>query len=251
MHMHMRAQVRARMARVLRRGPRLQTKLGEVVYKGHYSYSLMLELQLGIRYTVGRGLWPRPSHGSSSAAAGLWGLSSVLAPWGSMSGGRRKEERRAQRQQLEAAQKQQQQQQSAQRGRHVRQLSDALTPEGVLRALEPADYKQERFVYFPSCGRCVLRGACVAVPWSGSGCAPAKATAPCSCCCLVHLCAPPTLQHTCAHTALPPLPPPATHTHAAPRRPHTPPRTLCGRTMRRACSGGCARQRASTRRTTC
>jgi hypothetical protein len=33
-----------------RRGPRLQTKLGQVVYKGHNSYQLMLDLQLGIRW---------------------------------------------------------------------------------------------------------------------------------------------------------------------------------------------------------
>eukprot|EP00775_Hariotina_reticulata_P005077 gene5077-5318_t len=50
--------VRQRVQRVLRRGPRMQKKMGEVVYKGHYSYSLMLELQLGISPTT-------PAHPST------------------------------------------------------------------------------------------------------------------------------------------------------------------------------------------
>ncbi len=57
-----RRRIRKGMRRVLmRREPRFQKKLGEVVYKGHYSYQLMLELQLGIRYCVGRTLRPRGS----------------------------------------------------------------------------------------------------------------------------------------------------------------------------------------------
>jgi hypothetical protein len=86
--------------RVLRRGPRLQKKLGEVVYKGHYSYSLMLELQLGIRYSVGRALRPRSNTprdmhcgssgggggGSGSLFAQSLGLSGSLRPWWTASG---------------------------------------------------------------------------------------------------------------------------------------------------------------------
>lgn len=48
----------ARVRRVLRRTPRLQKKMGELIYKGHHSHSLMLCLQLGIRYSSGRGLAP-------------------------------------------------------------------------------------------------------------------------------------------------------------------------------------------------
>lgn len=73
------SQVKRRMQKVLRRGPRLQKKLGEVVYKGHYSYNLMLELQLGIRYSVGRSLRPR-SFEKHSLIAQL----GVLRPWWSM-----------------------------------------------------------------------------------------------------------------------------------------------------------------------
>jgi hypothetical protein len=59
-------QVRRRVARVLGRGPRLQKKLGEVVYKGHDSYQLMVALQLGIRHTVGRIERPRTARDSGA-----------------------------------------------------------------------------------------------------------------------------------------------------------------------------------------
>jgi hypothetical protein len=42
----------------------MQKKLGEVVYKGHYSWELMIALQLGIRYSVGR-----PEHMSRPSTA--------------------------------------------------------------------------------------------------------------------------------------------------------------------------------------
>ncbi|KAL4451482.1 hypothetical protein ABPG75_007144 [Micractinium tetrahymenae] len=38
--------------RRLRRGRRRQVRMGETIYKGHRSYDLMLNLQLGIRYTI-------------------------------------------------------------------------------------------------------------------------------------------------------------------------------------------------------
>lgn len=38
--------------RRLRRQRRRQVRLGETIYKGHRSYDLMLNLQLGIRYTI-------------------------------------------------------------------------------------------------------------------------------------------------------------------------------------------------------
>jgi 1-phosphatidylinositol-4-phosphate 5-kinase len=38
--------------RRLRRMRRRQVRLGETIYKGHRSYDLMLNLQLGIRYTI-------------------------------------------------------------------------------------------------------------------------------------------------------------------------------------------------------
>lgn len=41
---------------ILRKPPRHQMKLGEVVYKGHNSYQLMLNLQLGIRWVAALGL---------------------------------------------------------------------------------------------------------------------------------------------------------------------------------------------------
>ena len=58
------------MARVLGRGPRLQKKMGEVVYKGHDSYQLMVALQLGIRHTVGRIERPRTARDSGAVDLG-------------------------------------------------------------------------------------------------------------------------------------------------------------------------------------
>lgn len=53
--------VAQRVKRLVRRNPRFQTKLGEVVYKGHHSFELMLSLQLGLRYSVGKMLRPSSS----------------------------------------------------------------------------------------------------------------------------------------------------------------------------------------------
>jgi 1-phosphatidylinositol-4-phosphate 5-kinase len=63
--------VRQRMRRALgRKGPRLQLKMGEVVYKGHYSYELMNQLQLGIRYSVGHTVARRPSVAAAPSSSG-------------------------------------------------------------------------------------------------------------------------------------------------------------------------------------
>jgi hypothetical protein len=128
-------QVRRHMQRVLRRGPRMQKKLGEVVYKGNPSYAIMANLQLGIRYSVGRGPWPPSQAGSW---LGLGGLGVGVAPWGS-SGGVHKEQH-VQPEQEKAG--------------HRRQLSDALSGNtgGVLTA---ADFEEKRTLYFPTYGRCV------------------------------------------------------------------------------------------------
>lgn len=218
---------------MLRRGPRLQKKLGEVVYKGHYSYSLMLELQLGIRYSVGRGLWPSTRSSTTNLRA-LAGFTGVLAPWaphgsGNGSGGGSKQQQQAQGQggfkMLQASSK----------GGHQRTASDALTAEGGLRQLEALDFKEERTVYFPSCGRCV-RGRL----WLGRS----PATTP---------------RHQCGSNGarrLTPaccvaLLPSASCTPTAPPRPLTPQPTSAGRTIARASSGGCGRQPASTTQTTC
>lgn len=193
-------QVRQRLnsvARVLRRGPRLQKKLGEVVYKGHFSYSLMLELQLGIRYSVGRGLWPRATHmgGSGSGLLSFAGFG-VLAPWASSMSGvlanknksKAKEEKRWMQQQEAERRRQrsssgasgggssggggredgQQQQQSQQRefGHVLAGVSDVLSEQ-----LERGDFKEERTVYFPSCGRCVApEGGGQACVWTRRAC---------------------------------------------------------------------------------
>jgi hypothetical protein len=45
--------VRRRVRKVLMREPRLQRRMGELIYKGHASHDLMLNLQLGIRYSAG------------------------------------------------------------------------------------------------------------------------------------------------------------------------------------------------------
>lgn len=37
-----------------KRGRQAATRQGETIFKGHRSYDLMLNLQLGIRYSVGR-----------------------------------------------------------------------------------------------------------------------------------------------------------------------------------------------------
>jgi hypothetical protein len=127
-------QVRRHMQRVLRRGPRMQKKMGEVVYKGNPSYAIMANLQLGIRYSVGRGPWPPSQAGSW---LGLGGLGVGVAPWGS-SGGAHKEHH-VQPEQEKAG--------------HRRQLSDALSGNtgGVLTA---ADFDEKRTLHFPTDGRC-------------------------------------------------------------------------------------------------
>lgn len=126
------------MQRVLRRGPRMQKKLGEVVYKGNPSYAIMANLQLGIRYSVGRGPWPPSQAGSW---LGLGGLGAAVAPWGSSGGGAHKESRL--------------QQQQDKAGGHRRQLSDALAGNAGGAPLTPADFEEKRTLYFPTDGRCV------------------------------------------------------------------------------------------------
>jgi hypothetical protein len=132
----------------------MQKKLGEVVYKGHYSYSLMLELQLGIRYSVGRVLRPRGSSAlSSSSAVSLlrnsFGLN-ALRPWWSMSagvrgvscvsGGHTKDEQDELRQQ--------------QRGSGETPVVMADEDAGELCA---QDFREKLAVFFPSSGRWVHR----------------------------------------------------------------------------------------------
>lgn len=130
------------MQRVLRRGPRMQKKMGEVVYKGNPSYAIMANLQLGIRYSVGRGPWP-PSH--TGSWLGLGGLGAAVAPWGSSGG--------AHKQPPPPQQPKQQQEAQGQAG-HRRQLSDALlgNPGSVLT---PADFQEKRTLFFPTDGRWV------------------------------------------------------------------------------------------------
>jgi hypothetical protein len=80
--------VRQRMRRALgRKGPRLQLKMGEVVYKGHYSYELMNQLQLGIRYSVGHTVARRPSVAAAGQLPGSGGGGGGGAPGGSGGGG--------------------------------------------------------------------------------------------------------------------------------------------------------------------
>ena len=120
-----------------RRGPRLQKKLGEVVYKGNPSYALMANLQLGIRYSVGRGPWPPATHSSS------WlGFASGFGGTGGSG-------------------QQQQQWEKGDKGGHRRQLSDALSGQSI--QLTPADYRDKRSLYFPTDGRWV----CVACVFFG------------------------------------------------------------------------------------
>jgi hypothetical protein len=130
-------QVRRHMQRVLRRGPRMQKKMGEVVYKGNPSYAIMANLQLGIRYSVGRGPWPTSHTGSW---LGLGGLGAAVAPWGS-SGGAHKQ----------AQQPKQQQEAQGQAG-HRRQLSDALSG-NTGSVLTPGDFQEKRTLFFPTNGR--------------------------------------------------------------------------------------------------
>ncbi|WIA13706.1 hypothetical protein OEZ85_007259 [Tetradesmus obliquus] len=145
--------VRRRVQRVLRRGPRMQKKLGEVVYKGHYSYSLMLELQLGIRYSVGRALRPRGASAQSGSSAVSLLRSSFalhgLRPWWSMSagvsgvscvsGGHTKED----------DQDEQQRQQQQQRGASEAAVMVADEDVGELCG---QDFREKAAVYFPSSG---------------------------------------------------------------------------------------------------
>lgn len=122
------------MQRVLRRGPRMQKKLGEVVYKGNPSYAIMANLQLGIRYSVGRGPWPPSQAGSW---LGLGGLGAAVAPWGSSGGGHGGKEQRQQAQ------------------GHRRQLSDALSGNIGGAPLTQVDFDEKRTLYFPTDGRWV------------------------------------------------------------------------------------------------
>lgn len=115
----------------------MQKKLGEVVYKGHYSYSLMLELQLGIRYSLGKALRPRVGSGGSatsllanSFAFGVlrpwWSVSAAIGNTSCVSGGHVKDGELRQRQFSEA------------------------TAEEKLVAL---DFREKLTVFFPSSGR--------------------------------------------------------------------------------------------------
>ncbi|KAF6257898.1 hypothetical protein COO60DRAFT_1175694 [Scenedesmus sp. NREL 46B-D3] len=143
--------VRQRVQRALRRGPRMQKKLGEVVYKGHYSYSLMLELQLGIRYSVGRALRPRGSSALSSSSAvsmlrtsfGLaalrprWSVGAAAGGVGCVFGGRTKDDVDEQRQQ--------------QQQRGARDTAVAAADEDVSE-LCAQDFEEKLAVFFPSSG---------------------------------------------------------------------------------------------------
>jgi hypothetical protein len=158
-------QVRRRVQRVLRRGPRMQKKLGEVVYKGHYSYSLMLELQLGIRYSVGRVLRPRGSSTLSSSSAvsllrtsfglqlhGLrprWSMSAAVHGVSCVSGGHTKDD-------ADEARQQQQPRQQQQRGAGDGAVVVADEDVGELCA---QDFQEKLAVFFPSSGRWVRRGS--------------------------------------------------------------------------------------------
>jgi hypothetical protein len=160
-------QVRRRVQRVLRRGPRMQKKLGEVVYKGHYSYSLMLELQLGIRYSVGRVLRPRGSSTLSSSSAvsllrtsfglqlhGLrpkWSMSAAVHGVSCVSGGHTKDDLDEARQQ----QQQQRQQQQVQRQQHAAGDGAVVMPDEDVGELCAQDFQEKLAVFFPSSGRWV------------------------------------------------------------------------------------------------
>jgi hypothetical protein len=117
----------------------MQKKMGEVVYKGHYSYSLMLELQLGIRYSVGRALSPRHSC-STSSLAGALGLGS-FGPWGlvlGLSGSSG----------LLSSQGKKQQ-----RGQQRLEKKQQLLNADEVKELVQDDFREKVTVYFPSCGR--------------------------------------------------------------------------------------------------
>lgn len=58
---------------VLRSKPKLQKKMGELVYKGHRSFDLMINLQLGIRWSVAGGRLGRLPGGEGAAAAASGG----------------------------------------------------------------------------------------------------------------------------------------------------------------------------------
>jgi hypothetical protein len=138
----------------------MQKKLGEVVYKGHYSYSLMLELQLGIRYSVGRVLRPRGSSTLSSSSAvsllrtsfGLqlhalrphWSISAAVHGVSCVSGGHTKDD-------LDEARQQQQQQRGAGDGAVV-------VPDEDVGELCAQDFEEKLAVFFPSSGRWVPGG---------------------------------------------------------------------------------------------
>lgn len=164
-------QVKRRMAKVLRRQPRMQKKLGEVVYKGHYSYNLMLELQLGIRYSVGRSLRPRTIEKHSLIAQlGVlrpwWSTSSVLSSSGvhsSSSGSKgphvgcfsglrhHHEDHEHQQQHQQVLQQCNHQQQVHQ---HVQQQLEAVLAGATGGGdLVEEDFREELTVFFPSSGR--------------------------------------------------------------------------------------------------
>jgi hypothetical protein len=117
----------------------MQKKLGEVVYKGNPSYAIMANLQLGIRYSVGRGPWPPSQAGSW---LGLGGLGAAVAPWGSSGGGHGGKEQR-------------QQGQDKAQG-HKRQLSDVLSGNIGGAPLTQVDFDEKRTLYFPTDGRWVF-----------------------------------------------------------------------------------------------
>lgn len=136
------------MQRVLRRGPRMQKKMGEVVYKGNPSYAIMANLQLGIRYSVGRGPWPPSQAGSW---LGLGGLGAAVAPWGSSGGGHKQEQHQPQQD----------------KGGHRRQLSDALLG-NTGGALTEADFEEKRTLYFPTDGRWVVSNCTALAPYTAA-----------------------------------------------------------------------------------
>jgi hypothetical protein len=149
----------------------MQKKLGEVVYKGHYSYSLMLELQLGIRYSVGRVLRPRGSSTLSTSSAvsllrtsfglqlhGLrprWSMSAAVHGVSCVSGGHTKEDLDEARQQQRQQQRRQQQQQQQQRGAGD---GAVVMPDEDVGELCAQDFQEKLAVFFPSSGRSVEGG---------------------------------------------------------------------------------------------
>eukprot|EP00878_Enallax_costatus_P012911 GHUV01013483.1.p1 GENE.GHUV01013483.1~~GHUV01013483.1.p1 ORF type:complete len:608 (+),score=218.88 GHUV01013483.1:178-2001(+) len=152
-----------RIQKVLRRGPRMQKKLGEVVYKGHYSYTLMLELQLGIRYSVGRSLRPRDMEKHSLIAQlGVlrpwWSTGSVLSSTGGHSShsglkGAAAGCFSAFRHPHEDDEEQQHYDHQQQVHQHVQQQLEAVLAGATGGgALVEADFKEEITVFFPSSG---------------------------------------------------------------------------------------------------